>query len=223
METYVGQDAASRVLEGHIRRGDLIDIEAAVCFCDLRDFTRLSQSLSQSDLLNLLDEAFEVVVNAVHEPGGDVLKFIGDAVLAVFRRAPDEPDLGPAVRRAAQAAVAIIARAEVVHTQREAAGKAPLRLGLSVHVGNVAYGNIGSSTRLDFTVIGATVNIASRLEAFCKTLRAPIVLSEAAAQYLQGTSEDQGMRLQAMGHYDVRGVDHPMALYAGFPITPSLT
>jgi len=218
LETYVGVDAASRVLDGNIRRGEMIDVEAAVCFCDLRDFTRLSQELSQEDLLQLLHEAFEVVVGAMQECGGDVLKFIGDAVLAVFRRGPDEVDLAQAAHRAMRAALLVIQRAEQAHLRRQEAGLSPLKLGLAVHVGHVAYGNIGAPTRLDFTVIGATVNVASRLEGFCKVLGAPLVLSEAVTDLLgQKQDAELGLRLQDFGLHSLRGVATPMRLFGGFP------
>ena len=220
LETYVGVDAATRVLDGNIRRGEMIDVEAAVCFCDLRDFTRLSQDLSQEDLLQLLHEAFEVVVGAMQEFEGDVLKFIGDAVLAVFRREPDEPDLEAAACRAVQAALLVIERAEQAHLRRLDAGRSPLKLGLAVHVGHVAYGNIGAPTRLDFTVIGATVNVASRLEGFCKTLGAPLVLSEAVASLVLADPAfraSRDLRLQDFGPHTLRGVATPMRVFGGFP------
>lgn len=220
LETYVGVDAATRVLDGNIRRGEMIDVEAAVCFCDLRDFTRLSQDLSQEDLLQLLHEAFEVVVGAMQEFEGDVLKFIGDAVLAVFRREPNEPDLEAAACRAVQAALLVIERAEQAHLRRLEAGRSPLKLGLAVHVGHVAYGNIGAPTRLDFTVIGATVNVASRLEGFCKTLGAPLVLSEAVASLVLADPAflaSRDLRLQDFGPHTLRGVDTPMHVFGAFP------
>jgi adenylate cyclase len=215
LETYVGGDAATRVLDGHIQRGDLVEVEAAVCFCDLRDFTSLSQRLSHPDLLRLLDDAFEVVVEAVHANDGDVLKFIGDAVLAVFRRRDTEPDLAAAASRAVRAAAAVVSRADEVHQRRVAQGLAPLRLGLAVHVGDVLYGNIGSATRLDFTVIGGTVNIASRLEGLCKQLQAPIVVSGAVAELLAGG--DVPVSLDDGGRHALRGVAEPMQVYRAFP------
>jgi adenylate cyclase len=220
LETYVGIDAASRVLDGNIRRGEMIDVEAAVCFCDLRDFTRLSQELSQEDLLQLLHEAFEVVVGAMQEFDGDVLKFIGDAVLSVFRRRPDEADLAPAAQRAVRAALLVIQRAEQAHLRRQEAGLSPLKLGLAVHVGHVAYGNIGAPTRLDFTVIGATVNVASRLEGFCKTLGAPLILSEGVARLLSAEELSSLLRLQDFGPQPVRGLAEPVRIFGGYPQPP---
>ncbi len=213
LSTYLGADAASRVLDGHIRRGDVVDIEAAVCFCDLRNFTRLSQELSQAELLDLLDDAFEAVVTAVESEQGEVLKFIGDAVLAVFRV---DPTRGPAdaVARAYRAGQDTLRRARETCDTRLAAGKSRLEMGLSVHLGRVAYGNIGGPRRLDFTVIGAAVNLASRLEGMCRTLGHPMVMSDEAAQHLTGVS------LVDTGHHALKGIPEPVRIWGAPLSTP---
>ena len=212
LATYLGADAASRVLDGHIRRGDVVDIEAAVCFCDLRNFTTLSQELSQADLLDLLDDAFEAVVTAVEAEQGDVLKFIGDAVLAVFRV---DPTRGPAdaVARAYRAGQDTLRRVRETSDTRVAAGKSPLEMGLSVHLGRVAYGNIGGPRRLDFTVIGAAVNLASRLEGMCRTLGHPMVMSDDAARHLADVS------LFDTGSHALKGIPAPVRIW-GAPLAP---
>lgn len=206
--TYLGADAASRVLDGHIRRGDVVDIEAAVCFCDLRDFTALSQRLDQGALLDLLHDAFGAVVGAVEAERGDVLKFIGDAVLAVFRVDGQEDARRDAVARAYRAGRGALARAAEVDAERQAAGKAPLRIGLSLHLGRVAYGNIGGLTRLDFTVIGAAVNLASRLEGMCRALGYPMVLSDAVASRLDDTAG-----LVDAGEHSLKGIPYPVRVW----------
>lgn len=214
--TYLGADAATRVLDGHIRRGDVVDIEAAVCFCDLRDFTALSQQLDQGALLDLLHDAFGAVVGAVEEERGDVLKFIGDAVLAVFRVDGGEPARRDAVARAFRAGQGALQRAEAIDRERRAAGKAPLRIGLSLHLGHVAYGNIGGPTRLDFTVIGAAVNLASRLEGMCRALGYPMVLSDAVASRL-----DEATGLVDAGAHTLKGIPEPVRVWGvrtgGYP------
>lgn len=206
--TYLGEDAASRVLDGHIRRGAVVDVEAAVCFCDLRNFTELSQQLDQAALIELLDDAFGAVVGAVEAEGGDVLKFIGDAVLAVFRVEGDEAARVDAVTRAFRAACAALERTAELHQQRLAAGKAPMVIGLSLHLGHVAYGNIGSPTRLDFTVIGAAVNLASRLGGLCRTLGYPIVMSEPVASRLGHVG-----RLVDVGSHRLKGIPEPVHVW----------
>lgn len=206
--TYLGADAASRVLDGHIRRGDVVDVEAAVCFCDLRNFTELSQQLDQAALIELLDDAFGAVVGAVDAERGDVLKFIGDAVLAVFRVDGDEAARVDAVTRAFRAACCALERTAALHQQRVAVGKAPLVIGLSLHLGHVAYGNIGSPTRLDFTVIGAAVNLASRLEGLCRSLGYPIVMSDAVASRLGAAAT-----LVDAGSHRLKGIPEPVHVW----------
>ena len=212
LETYLGEDAASRVLDGHIRRGDVVDIEAAVCFCDLRNFTVLSQELPQEELLGLLDDAFGAVVGAVEAERGDVLKFIGDAVLAVFRAGDTEESRRDAAARATRAGRNALARARETDARRRAQGKAPLSIGLSIHLGRVAYGNIGGPMRLDFTVIGAAVNLASRLEGMCRTLGYPIVLSEAVASRVDGDALGDAT-LEDAGTHPLKGIPEPVRVY----------
>jgi adenylate cyclase len=212
LETYLGEDAASRVLDGHIRRGDVVEIEAAVCFCDLRNFTALSQQLPQEDLLGLLDDAFGAVVGSVEAERGDVLKFIGDAVLAVFRAGEDEASRRDAAARATRAARNALTRAREIDAQRRTDGKAPLSIGLSIHLGRVSYGNIGGPMRLDFTVIGAAVNLASRLEGMCRTLGYPIVLSEAVASRVDADALGDAT-LEDAGTHLLKGIPEPVRVY----------
>ena len=190
------------------QRGEIVDVEAAVCFCDLRNFTELSQQLDQAELIELLDDAFGAVVGAVEAERGDVLKFIGDAVLAVFRVEGDETARVDAVTRAFRAACGALERASALHQERLAAGRAPLVIGLSLHLGHVAYGNIGSPTRLDFTVIGAAVNLASRLEGLCRTLGYPIVMSHAVASRLGAAP------LVDAGSHRLKGIPEPVHVWA---------
>ena len=155
-----------------------------------------------------MDDAFGAVVAAVEAERGDVLKFIGDAVLAVFRVEGDEAARVDAVTRAFRAACGALERASALHQERLAAGKAPMVIGLSLHLGHVAYGNIGSPTRLDFTVIGAAVNLASRLEGLCRTLGYPIVMSDAVASRL---GEAQ---LVDAGSHPLKGIAEPVHVWA---------
>ncbi len=188
LDTYLGADAGGRVLRGAVKRGDGEVIHAAVCFTDLRDFTALSDRLPSADLLELLNAYFDCVVGAVEAHGGEVLKFVGDAVLAVFRTTVG--DEARACRAALCAAREAFARAETANAARE--GREPIVFGTAIHVGEVMYGNIGGPTRLDFTVIGPAVNIASRIQGLCRALERPLLLSEAFVSATGVACEDLG-------------------------------
>ena len=212
LETYLGQDAASRVLDGHIRRGEMVQRHAAVCFCDLRNFTHLSQTLETPVLLDLLQEVFDVVVSAIHEQKGDVLKFIGDAVLAVFYSdgEGDPADMNGvrlACERAVAAAKTTLHRVAERNQLRLQNGMFPFDVGLAIHYGEVNYGNIGAPDRLDFTVIGPTVNLASRLEGMCRTLGYPIVFSGAVAEHLRDE------QIEDAGAHALKGVLKPVRIF----------
>ncbi|SHJ98251.1 adenylate/guanylate cyclase [Shimia gijangensis] len=155
LETYVGKRTGARVLGGDIRRGDGDEIDAAIMFCDLRASSRLVQELGQADYIETLNEFFDTVTDCVHEHGGEVLKFIGDAVLAVF---PDDGDADKARREALTAARDITDRLTEL---RKEGRQSDCSIGISF--GRVTYGNIGSRERLDFTVIGHAANVAARL------------------------------------------------------------
>ncbi|MEP3631965.1 MAG: DUF427 domain-containing protein [Shimia thalassica] len=155
LETYVGKRTGARVLGGDIRRGDGDEIDAAIMFCDLRESSRLVTDLGQSSYIDRLNLFFETVTDTVQEHGGEVLKFIGDAVLAVF---PDDGSADKARADAMESAREIVARlGELSHTQRGC----DCSIGLAY--GRVTYGNVGSRERLDFTVIGHAANVAARL------------------------------------------------------------
>lgn len=205
LSTYLGVDAATRVLEGRIRRGDLVDIDAAISFCDLRGFTAASSALSSAELVALLDEVFDAVVGAIEAEGGDVLKFIGDAVLAVFRGAPAE-----AAVRALRAAEGAGARLNITNVRRRASGRAPLEVGFGLHVGRASYGNVGGAHRLDFTVIGRDVNVASRVEGLCSRLGARLVATEA---FVLALGEAAPPDLEDAGDQTLKGVPAPVRVF----------
>jgi adenylate cyclase len=205
------------VLDGHIRRGDVVDIEAVVCFCDLRDFTSLTRALDKTELLALLDEAFGVVVPPVVAQGGDVLKFVGDAVLAVFQAEESEASRRDAVLRAFRAACAAAEGARAANRQRLASGKSPLVTGMSLHLGRVAYGNIGAPGRLDFTVIGSVVNLSIRLEGLCRDLRMPIVMSDEVASRLDPEVFGD-MELVDAGLQSLKGIAEPVRVFGVRPL-----
>lgn len=206
LKTYLGNGPAEAVSAGSIRRGDLSTERAVVMFSDLRGFTEKSNRLSDRDLLDALDGYFEVVVDAVKQHQGDVLKFLGDGILAIF----PIPDAAAERRCCAQALdAAIQARQSLqeLNAARAETGKEALDFGTALHVGEVTYGNIGSPDRLDFTVIGETVNLASRIEGLCKLLGEAVLCSGAMGEYL-------GSELRSVGAQAIRGVPDPVEVFA---------
>ncbi len=176
LETYVGRRSGARVLGGEIRRGDGDEIDAAIMFCDLRGSTRLEEELGRDAYIELLNSFFETVSSIVHKNGGEVLKFIGDAVLAVF------PDDG---NGALGSANAVSASQNIVSTLDEMAqgGLHHCDCSIGVSHGSVTYGNVGSQERLDFTVIGQPANVAARLGDFGKKVGHRIVVSGDVAEH----------------------------------------
>ncbi len=203
METYLGRDAGQRVLSGRIVRGITERIDAVIWFSDLRGFTRITDAAPEQ-VIPLLNEYADVIVSAIHDHGGDVVKLIGDGVLAIFT-AEDR-----AHACAAALAAAIAARKEVAELKerRAAAGQPVTDMYLGLHVGEVFYGNVGSHERLDFTVIGPAVNEASRIAAMCRSVDQPLLVSAAFAEV-----GDIKRRLVSVGRYALRGVSHPQELF----------
>ncbi len=175
INTYVGRGAGEHIVSGQIRRGDGETIHAAIWYCDLRGFTRMSDALPLAALIEVLNQWFERMVRAVESTGGEILKFIGDGMLAIFPSQAD--DLGACCRAALQAARNALAAMAELNEERRADGKEALRFGLALHLGDVSYGNIGAPHRLDFTVIGPAVNFASRLEEQTKLTGYPLLIS----------------------------------------------
>lgn len=206
LETYVGKRTGERVLSGAIQRGMGETISAVVWFSDLRGFTALSESLPNTALLDHLNTYFELVGGAVTEEGGEILKFIGDGVLAIFEITPsaDTADRCAAAWRAAQSARLSILKA---NRERIAKDTPEIEWGLALNLGDVSYGNIGTPDRLDFTVIGPAVNHAARLEALGAQIGETVVLSESVAQAL-------GAPLRDLGAHSLKGVALPQKAFA---------
>jgi adenylate cyclase len=198
LDAYLGEQAGEKVLSGKIKRGDGEDIDAVIWFCDLRDSTPLTASMGRQAFLELLNQFFECVLQPVQERKGEVLRFIGDAALAIF---PVAGDPVAACRRAAQAAEEALANMTAFNGKRAS----PLRFGLALHRGKVTYGNIGTPTRIEFTVIGAAANEAARIESLCKTLDTPLLLSERVARHVPGA--------RSLGRHALRGVAQPLELF----------
>lgn len=195
LSTYVGHDTGERILAGRILKGDVEVVRAAIWFSDVRGFTELSSRTTPHALIGLLNEVFDCQVPAIEKERGEVLKFIGDGLLAIFPIASDA-ELGArceAALRASEAAFAALAA-------RNANAEIPLRFGLALHVGEFAYGNVGGASRLDFTAIGDAVNLAARLEGLTGKLDRPLVVSEAFASHV--TSRP----LESLGSFALKGV-----------------
>jgi adenylate cyclase len=200
LRTFLGDGPAEAVLAGAIKRGDRRHIEAAMLFCDLRGFTGMSERLDEADLFAALDRYFEAVVEAVRGGGGDVLKFLGDGVLAIF---PVEASRTDACRAALEA----VAEARERLAGAAAADGTPLAFIATLHVGQVVYGNIGSPDRLDFTVLGPAVNLVSRLEGLAKELDRPLLCSASFAAALDTP-------LASLGRFALKGVTEPEEVFA---------
>jgi adenylate cyclase len=206
LRTYLGDGPAKAVAEGAIRRGDLTNLDAVIMFTDLRDFTRKSVNWPEAEMIEAMNDYFEIVVDAVHARGGDVLKFVGDAVLSVF---PIEQHIDRTARcgDAVQTARTICQSLQFLNEKRVADGKEPLGLGTGLHIGQVTYGNVGSPDRLDFTVVGPAVNLASRLQDLCKQLDEPVLATVAVKTLLPSL-------FNSAGRYWIRGIDQELDIFS---------
>lgn len=206
LRTYLGKGPSAEIAAGSIRRGALSKMNAVVMFSDLRGFTAKSIAWTDQTLLEALDHYFETVVDAVHGRGGDILKFLGDGILAVFpiEHAADAAARATDALEAAQQARSTLAD---INRARSAAGEPVIDFGTALHAGEVAYGNIGSLDRLDFTVIGKAVNLASRVEGFCKTLAEPILCTATVRSCLT-------VPMKSVGAHEIRGMPDPVELFA---------
>lgn len=212
MDTYLGHSAGVRVLNGEIYRGVNETVDAVIWVSDLRGFTRLSDEFAPPVVLGILNDHFERVVNAISTHGGEVLKFMGDSVLAIF---PIANFAGPGEAADAALAAARDARSSIAagNTKRMEKGLAGINYGIALNLGEVVYGNIGAPERLDFTVIGPAVNQTARIEALTKTLARNVLVSHTVA-------EVAGETLGPLGFQALRGVREPQEVFA-VPVTPA--
>jgi len=203
LEAYLGRRTAAQVQAGVLRRGTGETIRAALLFADLRGFTSLSEANEPAAMIAALDAWFDRVAGAVHAFGGEVLKFIGDGVLAIF---PVTGAPGEACEAALRAVIA--ARAGMAHLDatRQAQGLWPLPFGVALHLGEILWGNIGSADRLDFTAIGPAVNLVSRLEGLCRLLGRSVLISGAVAAEISTP-------LVSLGDHVLRGIAAPCAIF----------
>ena len=184
------------MLEGQIKRGTGETIRAVIWLCDLRGFTWLSETLPRDALIDLLNSYFGPMCDAVAAQGGEILKFIGDAMLAIFPIQGGAQKTCMAALSAAETAQAALADE---NQRRHALGLPQIDYGLALHVGDVMYGNIGSDTRLDFTVIGPAVNLTARIESLRRQLGRTLLLSSDFA-------EASGSATNSLGRFALRGV-----------------
>jgi adenylate cyclase len=204
LEAYLGRRSAARVQAGALRRGAGETIRTVLLYADLRDFTALSETTEPVAVIAALDAWFDRIAGAVHAFGGEVLKLIGDGVLAIF---PVTAAPAGACEAALRAVVA--ARAGMAHLDaaRQAQGLPPLSFGVALHLGEILWGNIGAADRLDFTAIGPAVNLVSRLEGLCRPLGRSVLISGAVAA-------ETTAPLVPLGKHVLRGIAAPCAVFA---------
>jgi adenylate cyclase len=205
LEAYLGRRSAAQVLAGRLRRETGETIRAVLLYGDLRGFTELSETMAPEAVVDALGAWFDRIAGAVHAFGGEVLKFIGDGVLAIFPIGERDP---PAACDAALRAIAA-ARAGMAHLNatRDEQGLPPLPFGMALHLGEMLWGNIGTADRLDFTAIGSAVNLVVRLEGLCKPLGRSVLISSAVAA-------ETTVSLISLGEHALRGIAAPCAVFA---------
>lgn len=206
VEVYLGRDAGRRVLSGRIARGTTERIDAVLWFSDLRGYTSITDTADPAEIIPLLNDYAEAVISAIHSAGGDVLKLMGDGVLAVFR----SEDAGEACRGALRAEAALRINLTALNARRAAEGRPVSTVYLGLHTGEVFYGNIGSDERLDFTVVGPAVNETSRIASMCRSVDRTLVMSAAFAASIP---EPERTHLVSVGRYALRGVAQPQELF----------
>jgi adenylate cyclase len=181
LDTYVGNRAGERILAGQIRRGHAEDMQAAIWLSDLRGFTALSDRLPAETVVDILNQYFDCQVPVIREHGGEILKFMGDGLLAVFPIAKDGGNLAEVCGRVLEAGRKARANVDAMHYPSAGNAVERFRFGVALHIGSILFGNIGGLSRLDFTCIGPAVNLAARLEKIAGRLHRTVVASAAFA------------------------------------------
>lgn len=208
LQTYLGHGPAAEIGEGKIKRGEHRTASAAILFADLRGFTEKAEAWPETQLLDMMGEYFEMVVAPIQEQGGDVLKFMGDGILAIFE---EENGIERACRSAVEAAGASMVNLKNYNVAAPSSGKSPIEFVIGIDYGDVTFGNIGSPDRLDFTVVGQAVNVASRIQMLCKELGEKILLTENVAKQLE-------QDVRSAGRHPIRGLPYEIEL---FSVTPT--
>jgi adenylate cyclase len=205
LKAYLGPQTGRKVLAGRIRRGSGESIAAVLWSSDLRRFTQMSDRLPGESLIGILNDLFDLQAKAIVSHGGEILKFVGDGLLAIFPVAnPDEAAC--AAGSALAAAQEALAALGGLHAQTTLTGEPPLEIVIALHYGTVIYGNVGATDRLDFTVIGPAVNLVSRIETVAKSLDLALIVSDDFAHAYGGT-------LKSLGLHQLRGLDLPHELF----------
>ncbi len=206
LDTYLGKHTGERVLRGLVKRGDGEDLHAVIWFCDLRNSTAMADNMPRGAFLHVLNDFFDCMAGAVLHHGGEVLRFIGDAALAIFPIGNSSNgvdrgccDSATACHTALAAAKDAQSRMDARNSERRVRNEPPLRYGLALHMGDVTYGNIGVPQRLEFTVIGSAANEAARLEGLCRTLNQPLLISAEFQRCFPG-------ELISLGHHTLRAL-----------------
>jgi adenylate cyclase len=203
---YLGRDASEQVLRGRIARGVTERINSVLWFSDLRSFTGISENMNPDEIIPFLNDYAQAAIDAIHEAGGDVLKLIGDGVLAVFAGA----DLGRAERAALRAEYRFRQNMNSLNAQRLAAGRDITSAYVGLHVGEVFYGNIGHEDRLDFTVVGPAVNEVSRIASMCRSVDRELLIS---AAFRDGLDVSGQRYLVSTGRFALRGIGRAQDLF----------
>lgn len=214
LDTYLGKYSGGHVLDGLVERGDGRLIDCVLWYCDLRDSTRLADETPLDDYLVTLNDYFDCTAGAVLDHGGEVLKFIGDAVMAIFPVEDGTRPTSDMCRAALMTAKDALARAQNLNEQRITDGLPEIKFGIALHVGQVMYGNVGTDRRLDFTVIGPAANEVARLDGLSKKLQTPIVASATFdAEYPE--------ELAALGTHEVQGVAQGLTAFTLPELAPA--
>ena len=207
LDTYVGPEAGRRILDGEIRRGMLQVISAVIFYADLRGFTTIADNHGRHEMVAMLNDYYDCVVPVVAAHGGQVLKFLGDGLLATFPL--DNDCAAAACEGALDAAAEALRCVRELNGDRAADGRPVMELDIVLHLGELVYGNVGSADRLDFTVIGPAVNEAARIEALCAQHGLNLLVSEAFARAATRSAD----RLVSIGRFILRGVRSAQSIY----------
>ena len=204
VQIYAGRGPGTRILSGQVRRGEVTRIDSAMLFCDMRNFTTLSADLSAEDLVQVLNSLYDCIVPAVISRAGEILKFLGDGVLAIFPAGEEDETVSweKAAHYSCAAALEAshaIGEALTRHNAERTDGSPEIEVATGLHYGRAAYGNVGSGTRLDFTVIGRDVNLTSRISDLCALVEQPILMSE---DFVDRVAKPA----QAVGSFELKGI-----------------
>ncbi len=203
---YLGRDAAERVLSGRISRGVADRINAVLWFSDLRGSTAIGEAMDPAEIIPFLNDYADAAIGAIHDEGGDVLKLMGDGVLAIF----NQDDMSAARRAALRAENQFRKNIQILNERRASENRPTTSAYVGLHVGEVFYGNIGSEERLDFTVVGPAVNEVSRIASMCRSIERELLVSSA---FLAGVNAPGSAHFVSTGRYALRGIGRAEELY----------